>query len=494
MFAIDSALPQTLRVGAGSALFVSGWIFSRRARLDELTLRLGEVEQPVRTHSMPRLDVYVALARPGDEPVTAAYRSGFWAVLPVPGVTEPTEAALELRAANEAGERFGSSLASIRLLPRETAPAAAPDPGLVAVCMTTCDPDLELFGRQVESIRGQTHERWRCIVNDDASDPEIYAGIEKTLAGDPRFELHRNRERLGFYFNFERALERVPADAEAVALCDQDDAWHPAKLATLLASLREGHTLVYSDQRIVSTEGELLAPGFWTRRENQWTDLGALVVSNTVTGAAALFRRDLLDVALPFPPRLAGAYHDHWIALTALACGTLGYVDEPLYDYVQHVDQVVGHVSGKDATEAAPPPPRRPPLVRWQYAYFAHVVPAQFAAVALLERCGPRLRPADRDALAALADGDSTRRGIGAQLRSVPALRAQRDGEAFATLAGMAWRRWTSWRTRPPRVPIADQRHNLDARPAYAEYGPGSGERAPDQPGSGRLRRPWRTK
>ena len=65
-----------------------------------------------------------------------------------------------------------------------------------------------------------------------------------------------NAERLGFYFNFERALGLVPPEAEAVALCDQDDEWYPDKLATLLAALREGHTLVYSDQRIVGAGGE----------------------------------------------------------------------------------------------------------------------------------------------------------------------------------------------------------------------------------------------
>ena len=42
---------------------------------------------------------------------------------------------------------------------------------------------------------------------------------------------------------------------------------------------------------------------------------------NTVTGAASLFRRELLDVALPFPDVPGKPFHDHWLACVALAIG-----------------------------------------------------------------------------------------------------------------------------------------------------------------------------
>ena len=66
----------------------------------------------------------------------------------------------------------------------------------------------------------------------------------------------RSPRRLGFYRNFERALSLVPADADYVALADQDDAWRPEKLATLLAALGR-RQLVYSDARVVARDGEL---------------------------------------------------------------------------------------------------------------------------------------------------------------------------------------------------------------------------------------------
>jgi hypothetical protein len=67
------------------------------------------------------------------------------------------------------------------------------------------------------------------------------------------------------------------------------------------------------------------------------------LVANTITGAASLFRREVLDYALPFPPRYGAAYHDHWVALVAMALGEVDYIDRPLYDYVQHDGAALGH-------------------------------------------------------------------------------------------------------------------------------------------------------
>ena len=71
----------------------------------------------------------------------------------------------------------------------------------------------------------------------------------------------------------------------------------------------------------------------------------SLLSANCVTGAASLFPRDLLDDALPLPPAQFMHYHDHWLALTALALGDIRYVARPLYDYVQHEHATLGHAT-----------------------------------------------------------------------------------------------------------------------------------------------------
>ncbi len=126
--------------------------------------------------------------------------------------------------------------------------------------------------------------------------------------------------RLGFYNNFERALALAPRGARFVAMADQDDRWYPDKLERLLAAIGDAQ-LVYSDQRVIARDGEVMSDTYWSTRRNNHDDLLSLLVANSVTGAASLLRRELLDDVLPFPPAQFAHFHDHWVALVARALG-----------------------------------------------------------------------------------------------------------------------------------------------------------------------------
>src|SRR5687767_176800 len=219
--------------------------------------------------------------------VPGAARGGFWAIVPV--AVRGEDVAVALRARLEGG---GAAEAPLGRIPvRDSAAAARPGPpvapGAIAVCMATFEPDLALFRAQVESLRAQSDDRWTCVISDDASGDEAFAALRAVVGDDPRFAISRSGERLGFYRNFERALELAPAEAELVALCDQDDVWYPDKLATLRAALGSAG-LVYSDQRLVDAEGLVLRDTMWHGRANNHTDITSMLVANTITGAAAL--------------------------------------------------------------------------------------------------------------------------------------------------------------------------------------------------------------
>lgn len=209
--------------------------------------------------------------------------------------------------------------------------------------MATYNPEPRLFRRQIESIVNQSHRNWVCVISDDASSPAAQQEMNSVIQPDPRFQFYPSPERAGFYHNFERALTLAPETSQFIALCDQDDYWYPEKLATLLAHFNDQTMLVYSDMRIVDGENNQIAPSFWTHKRNNYTDFGSLLLANTVTGAASLFRRELLKVALPFPARAGLLAHDHWIACVAMANGNLAYVNRPLYDYVQHSSNIIGY-------------------------------------------------------------------------------------------------------------------------------------------------------
>ena len=332
--------------------------------------------------------------------------------------------------------------------------------------MATYEPPPELLERQLESLRAQTRPDWICVISDDASGPEASAALERLTEGDPRFHVHRAAERAGAYGNFARALALVPPDARYVALCDQDDRWYEHKLETLIGALGDAE-MAFSDMRLTRPDGTAISDTYWTARLPNHDSFASLLLGNSVSGAAALFRRELLDRALPLPPRVGNLYHDHWLALVAAATGRIAYVDRPLYDYVQHADAVIGHAGANVGVDGGP-------LRRLAGAPRAAAgAPARRVAADLLRRVLPH--GADRrGARAAARRGRSTRdrrRVLDLALaldRSPAALswlatrqlrRLVRDdtgGSEAGLLRGLAWRRALSLRRRDDPLDDAD--------------------------------------
>ncbi len=418
---LDVPLPGELAVGKGTALFVCGTCFHREARIRSLAFVLDGVEQPVAAHSMPRLDYFASL-HPGvdpyasrrlssdpasdEDPLMHSYRSGFWGIVRLePRGGESCE--LLLRAGLVGGGEATAPLARLQLRtlpPRPT--IAAPEPGagpLVAICMASYEPPIDLFRNQVESVRSQTHRNWLCVISDDCSSPEAFAAIQAEVGDDPRFIVSRSPRRLGFYLNFERALTMSARNADFVALADQDDHWHPEKLEALLRRIGSAQ-LVYSDAHVISRDGALLSPTYWSKRRNNHSDILSVLVANSVTGAASLFRRELLDYVLPLPPSQFAHFHDHWIGLTALALGEIAFVDRPLYDYVQHDEAALGHaeanrmVGMRERLGSLKRDPRERARM-WRLHYFVDVARLTECATILRMRAGAEMTAAKQRAL-----------------------------------------------------------------------------------------------
>jgi hypothetical protein len=132
----------------------------------------------------------------------------------------------------------------------------------------------------------------------------------------------------------------------------------------------------------------VLRSTLWEGRRNNHTDLASLLVANTITGAATLFKREVAELALPFPDAPGNQFHDHWLALVALAAGDVAYVDRPLYDYVQHGEAVFGDVAAETRGRSS-----------WRGAYFLGYLGREVLAQTLLVRCAERLTGRKRRAL-----------------------------------------------------------------------------------------------
>ena len=350
---------------------------------------------------------------------------GFWglATLPAPQPGEAVRPVLVLEWTDGTREERPAGTVAA-----EEAPAA-PEPGraqadgpLVAIAMATYNPDPALFRTQVDSIRAQTHERWICLIEDDGSDDAHWRSILDATAGDARFRPVRNTVNLGFYRNFERALNRVPDEAEFVALADQDDRWAPGRVAALVAALTHGTdsgaVLAFGNMRVVDRDGRLVSETFWPGLDSRHDSLDALLMANAVTGCACLFRASLLRLALPFPALGRTAYHDHWIACCAAAAGSIAYLSQSLGDYVQHGSNSLGY--------------RRRPGLRLAAKVAASLVLAPALAVALQSAAARRRLARPLRLLIDLPDAELVCRAAFAEtLRQ--RVRLDEDGRASVT-------------------------------------------------------------
>lgn len=483
---LEGHLPDRLPCGSVSALFLIGYCYHPEKAVTRLEVVSDDLSFEVENMNMPRPDV----ASVQEPPVERALLSGFWASVPLTAPLFPGTIRIGLRAGLEDGSEIDVPAVSIEAV--EEVPIYQPEkplsaPGL-AICMATYEPDPDLFSVQIESIRNQTATDWICLISDDCSGPESLAKILDEVGGDPRFIVSPSPERLGFYRNFERSLKMVPPSVELIALSDQDDRWYPDKLESLRSGIGPAH-LIYSDQRLTDASGAVLAETLWIGRRNNHTNLASMIIANTVTGAASMFRRRLLDQLLPFPDPPGWQFHDQWISMTALSTGDIAYLDRPLYDYVQHRGAILGQVSGefegrrgivdrlKDRLR-----PWKSVSTGWRAAYFFDVLRVQNQAATLIARSRDTMPPDKLKVLRRFENADRSRATIvWLLLRPLRSLagRTETLGTESEFARGLLWRRLTSIRSRRSSG-------SADAGPD-ASVPPGG----PGNYGSGRLKR-WR--
>lgn len=191
------------------------------------------------------------------------------------------------------------------------------------------------------------------ILRDDGSADDTPALLAAQCHQDARFRLSpTSGAHLGAVGGF-FALMREAADSGApVALCDQDDIWHPDKLTRLHAALSDAEArfgtdtpiLVHSDARIVDANGQPLHASLW--RHQGWNpaaqSLPELLVQNNVTGCLLMMNAPLCRLCAQHQPTGDLHMHDWFIALTAAAFGRIVPIPAALADYRQHGTNAMG--------------------------------------------------------------------------------------------------------------------------------------------------------
>ena len=234
---------------------------------------------------------------------------------------------------------------------------------MIGVVLCTFDGAAHLR-EQLDSIGAQSVPA-ALFVHDDAS-RDSSARIARAHPAVTETVAHRVN--VGFVANFERALrDWLERDLEHVALADQDDLWRPDRLERGLEAMRaleaahgaDSPLLVHSDLEMVDASGRPLAPSFMRWRGyavGSERSLATALGQCGVMGNTCLANRVLVELALPFPPRLH--VHDWWLGLVAELYGARAYVDAPLVRYRIHANNASNAADALDGG-AGPPTLRR---------------------------------------------------------------------------------------------------------------------------------------
>jgi glycosyltransferase involved in cell wall biosynthesis len=210
---------------------------------------------------------------------------------------------------------------------------------------------------QLESILAQTRRPDELIVSDDASEDSTVDRLRRFADGRDWVMVLEADTNVGVNRNFQRAIEATSGDI--IAFADQDDLWHPAKLATQEAALAGTSAPLCIHDSHLRREG-VTEGTFWGLQDPPLDSRGflgpdaavdELFHRNFSRGGTMMLRRDIVEEALPVIDSMT---YDYYLAMHAAASGGIWILDEILADYRLHDDQKLGI----DPTAEEEPPAR----------------------------------------------------------------------------------------------------------------------------------------
>lgn len=197
----------------------------------------------------------------------------------------------------------------------------------ISVCIATYNGG-KYIKEQLDSILTQLGKDDEVIVSDDSSTDDTLAIVESYH--DSRLIVLANQKFHSPILNFENALKHVSGDY--IFLSDQDDIWEMNKVKVMLPYLSQ-YSLIVSNCSIIDKDGNLIRESYFNS-EVQRTGILKNLIRNNYLGCCMAFKREVLDIALPFPSKIA--MHDIWLGLCASAFFSTIFIPNKLICYRRH--------------------------------------------------------------------------------------------------------------------------------------------------------------
>lgn len=203
------------------------------------------------------------------------------------------------------------------------------------------------ISQQIDSIINQSYLPKEIIVTDDCSTDDTLVIVRSFMdkSNVPIRIVERNNN-IGFGRNFLSGSRLASADI--IAFSDQDDIWHPDKLAVCVEKLSDPLiVLVAHSAQLIDQDGANIG------RFTQYIKSDYLIepLSGDPWGGhfgfSMVFRKSLLDLvpADKFDINLNGKAnkaHDTWVSILARSAGKIACISRDLVSYRQHGNNVYG--------------------------------------------------------------------------------------------------------------------------------------------------------
>lgn len=222
----------------------------------------------------------------------------------------------------------------------------------VAVCTYNGEKYIK---EQLLSIIRQDYPIDEIVVCDDGSNDNTLNIVRRIANKFNKLDWHieKNSPNIGVTRNFEKAISFCTGDI--IFLSDQDDIWLSNKVKVIVDFFRNHPNInvVFTDAYLVDSEGNKLTKyslldavdlkpnlKYW----NKGINFEIMNHSNKATGATMAFRRDYVNILMPFHKI---GLHDEQIATIASLQSCIEVIPLRLISYRQHGNNVVGISKGK---------------------------------------------------------------------------------------------------------------------------------------------------
>ncbi len=214
---------------------------------------------------------------------------------------------------------------------------------LVDILLTTYNSNQKFLRKQLNSILDQTHKNIKLIISDDKStNSRVLKTLEEYEKKDNRVIVYAQPKNLGYNKNFEFLLKQSKADY--IMFCDHDDIWHKDKVEKSLNKLKEeGVSLIYANSTQIDENDKLLKKDYFKYKcmplikgKNNH-----LAISRYAgLGCSQIFTKEVKEKIIPFKKSVMA--HDWLAGFVASELNGIDYIDDPLFDYRLHTNNVFG--------------------------------------------------------------------------------------------------------------------------------------------------------